>query len=1243
MFIILMILVSGGGYFYYYNQTGLKTVAVENSSLDLPSSKKSHIKANADKPGEFLKYFQQISIPAGKKESGYKANYRFDELAKAKRFVKKGTASQRLNIGAVTSRGPGNVGGRTRALIVDPDDATHNTWFAGAASGGIWKTTDGGQTWTNLTESLPNLSTNSLAMAASNTSVIYAGTGELYATNYTFVRGDGIFKSVDKGQNWTQLLSTANDTDFNSVNRIIIDPTDPNIVVVCTNTGIYKSIDGGAAWTQTYDSFGKSVQDLDADPTDFNIQYAGVNGDGVYKSLDAGDTWEKSSDGIGDGVRFEIAISPSNPNKVYTSTYDGATGETTLIYKSSDKGATWARAALPSGTNGNFLGEQGWYDNIISVHPFDEDIVFVGGVYVGKYETLNTVTEGDMTFTGVDLDNTQSFLDFVNFGRDHFGGALAIGDGDNASTEFFTVELRFGPGFTQKAHRFTVPADGGTNGDGGAGVPDSDYSFADYSDVPFEVWDIQNNRQLMVSYRDQQNDGTFNLNPRDDEGDPNLLTAREYLFIHNIEYAATADAGVSAGGGSHLNNNLYFFWPILASGGTFPPASDAIMRIKYEPVTTVEATASIISDPRGTFGGKNGNLHADHHNLIMIPIDQPTDEFRILNGNDGGLGISMDGGETWEQITDGYVTTQFYGADKMPGADEYIGGMQDNGTWRSPKGQAASDVSQFSEVLGGDGFEVIWHAKDPQKIMGSIYNNNIYRSLDGGSSFSAAQTGINTGEGPFITRLASSRTSPETVFAVSSKGILRTKNFGGNWALVEIVDNWTFTDASSIPVATSQHDVEVSLANDQIVWAGGGMSDGTRKMFVSTDGGDTFNPVADYPDAGLGALSGLATHPTEENTAFALFSYASSPKVLKTTDLGQTWTDISGFNTNNSTSTNGFPDVFVHSLLVMPHDPNIIWAGTEIGLFESTDNGATWAYANIGLPAVSIWTMKVVDDQVVLGTHGRGIWTVTIPDLLYTQALVNKASYLGNRVVSVEADLPAAFDEVQVYVDGTLAKTITSPASGVQSFELTMEPTLKESVDVFLKVTAGANTYETGAVSFTPDFTPKVTSFTENADELDLIVNVTEEYDSIQFYLNDKYAGSTTSVVLGEVTNSFTITGDGTYTAHAIGYYGVKGFASATSTLTVKTVTGVDVYKEDRDFKMYPNPVTSSATFDIPAEMDNFYTVEVVSASGAKIFTRTLNKFVSEPKVDLSQLKEGVYVLFIKDSKNAYSRRFLKQ
>ena len=133
-------------------------------------------------------------------------------------------------------------------------------------------------------------------------------------------------------------------------------------------------------------------------------------------------------------------------------------------------------------------------------------------------------------------------------------------------------------------------------------------------------------------------------------------------------------------------------------------------------------------------------------------------------------------------------------------------------------------------------------------------------------------------------------------------------------------------------------------------------------------------------------LTDIATHPTNKNTAYLLYSVPGEPKILRTTDLGQTWEDISGFGLNEE-SCNGFPDIAVLSLIVFPDEINTIWAGTEIGIFESTDNGETWSLQDNDLPPASIWQMFYQDGYVVVATYGRGIWTclidgtISVPDM----------------------------------------------------------------------------------------------------------------------------------------------------------------------------------------------------------------------------------------------------------------------
>ncbi|MEO9477394.1 MAG: T9SS type A sorting domain-containing protein [Cyclobacteriaceae bacterium] len=1199
----------------------------------LLSEKQRLIKTKGQSPNGFVEYFQAITSRPGKE---YQPNYKFKEFNKAKDNLKASNARKTSMVSQVVSRGPGNVGGRTRAIVVDPDDNTHSTWFAGSASGGIWKTSDRGQTWINLTEDLPNLSTNSLAIAPSNHNVMYAGTGEVFAGNLSFVRGNGIFKSTEKGAagSWIQLESTTNDSKFNSVNRIVIDPTSEDVLVICTNDGIYRSADGGDSWTEVYKSQSE-VQDLVATADNFNLQYAGVNGTGIIKSVDGGQSWVKSSDGIGEGERFEIAIAPSNPDVIYTSTYNSV--DETLIYRSTDAGENWALLAFSS--DEYYLGEQGWYDNSIAVNPYDENEVYVGGVYVGKYLVSGETATTDPDFIGVDLENV-AFLSFVNFGQTAFGGALALGDGSDSSTEFFNVEIRFGSGMSQKAHRFQVPADGGTNSNGGPGVPDEDYAYQDYIDVPFEVWDIDNNRQLMISFRDQQRDGTFNLNPRDDTNDPDLLASREYLFISNIDYSESPDSQITVDGG-HLAKNMYFFWPILADDETWDQNEAGIMRIKYGTLITVDATPEAISDSRGTYGGKNSGLHADHHNLTFIKTDEANETFMIVNGNDGGLGLSEDNGETWTQILDGYVTTQFYGADKKPGADEYFGGMQDNGTWLSPRGESASEESLYSEKIGGDGFEVIWHAQDANKLIGGSQNGGFSRSIDGGVLWQGAGVSFRSGSAtvPFISRLASSRSNPDVVYVPLAEGVAKSEDFAETWSrrAISATDGWTQLDAEGTPIAYSTFDMEVSLSNHNIVWGGCAMT-GNINVFVSVDAGEVFNPVTKY--GVMGSVSGIATHPHQDSTGYLLFSIQGLPKVLRTEDLGASWEDISGFE-GNETSDNGFPDVIAHSLLVMPHEPETIWVGTEIGLFESTDEGVSWHYADIGLPAVSIWSMKVVDDQVVFGTHGRGIWTATIDELPSSQSLVKTAEYSGQLSLQLAVGFASDHDKVDFYVDKKLVESLTDVSAGDADVTLTIEPSLLENSEIYMITENGGKSVRSIKQFVDVDFTPEILSASQgdqSALEISLTLGLNELYSEVDVIVDGEVATSLGAITeIGEVSVNIPVAQSGEKVISVIGHLGDFTFASAETTVDV-TVLGLKDIAEN--FSIYPNPTQRNVTINALGQ-SNIQSVEVLTLSGASLMN--LDATQSNGVISLESVEAGVYFLKVATDNGTFTQRVIKK
>ncbi len=960
-------------------------------------------------PEQFRRYHRGIRTREGKTQPDYQPGFLVRELHKARAEAARKSAAYRTLSNDVLEwreRGPANVPGRTRGLIVDPDDPAKNTWYAGSVAGGVWKTTNGGDTWILITPDLPNLATTVLAMAPSNHNVIYLGTGEGFG-NVDHVNGNGIYKSTDRGQTWQYLPATAN---FSDINRIIIDPANENVALAATNRGIFRTTDGGATWQQT--SSRPLIQDLRHTPGNFNIQYAAQNNVGVLKSVDGGLTWAPANTGMQVNGRVEIAVSPVNPMLIFASAEGTLSTTGSDLYMSDDGAATWSLVDVSFDNNlVNFLGGQGWYDNTLLCDPFNENIVYVGGVSLFRVQ----LTGGSSLIGSYSLQEsgTGNFMTLVNFsGASH--GNFQVGSSANG----ISVEIRFGSGKSQKAHRFLVP-EGATSG-----VPELNYSFADYVDVPFEVWDISANRQLMVSFRDQDRNGQFNLLPFNTTG-PALEQSREYVYIHNLNYNAAAPHSSVAVNGGQVFNMMYNFWPRLADGKSWPAdVVESQLRFIYTAVLKRNATTVTSADVYGQFDGKNRfaqmgiDMHPDQHNLVAIPVN--SSQYKILVANDGGIFVSntsatpgINEGD-WSMVGKTYNTTQFYGADKRPGADEYFGGTQDNGTWLSPSNVTANATTNYVFCIGGDGFEVLWHPTDGNKLIGGSQYNGFMRSTNGGTTWSAATTGL-SGNAPFISKLAHNKFNPDVIFTVSSAGVFRSINFGQSWTLTPITEKWG---------ASTFLDVEVSQANANIVWAGSGMSP-SRSLHVSTDGGLTFSATSNFTLVPMGTISRLASHPFEPNTAYALFSFADAPKVLRTRDLGQTWEDLSGFGTG-SESTNGFPDVAVYCLYVRPDNPDVIWVGSEIGIIESRDNGQTWALRT-DFPAVSVWDMKGQDDQVVIATHGRGIWTAQFeaPQMPYKRPALTAAGTSVDEKLNLKIRLEEPFDSVQIFSGSLLAGVLT--------------------------------------------------------------------------------------------------------------------------------------------------------------------------------------------------------------------------
>lgn len=267
--------------------------------------------------------------------------------------------------------GPGNIGGRTRSLLVHPTN--HDTIWAGSVGGGIWRTDDGGVGWQPVDDFMANLAVTSLVMDPNDPDLIYAGTGEGFG-NLDALRGGGIFRTTD-GAHWSQVPATS--SGWNDVNRLAIS-ADGAVLLAATRSGLRRSADASRAVWQTV--LPDAVGDVKFHPAQPNLAVAGsLNGGVSWFSTNGGLTWRPSTHGTPWGRRVEICYALADPDVVYVSAE--VTGG--QIWRSTDGGKSFVRrqAIDPDGDPARFLGDQGWYDNVIwAGDPTDSDFVIVGGV-----------------------------------------------------------------------------------------------------------------------------------------------------------------------------------------------------------------------------------------------------------------------------------------------------------------------------------------------------------------------------------------------------------------------------------------------------------------------------------------------------------------------------------------------------------------------------------------------------------------------------------------------------------------------------------------------------------------------------------------------------------------------------------------------------------------------------------------------------------------------------------------------
>lgn len=311
-------------------------------------------------------------------------------------------------------------GGRSAAVAGIPQD--RETFYFGATGGGVWKTTNGGGKWDNISDGYFGGSIGAVAVSSWDPNVIYVGTGEKTVRGNVSV-GNGIWKSTDAGRTWNHIGLK----DSQRIPRIRIHPKNPDIVYVAAmghlsgsneERGVFRSVDGGKNWQKIlYINDEVGVVDLEMDPTNPRILYAstwrvirtpyslesGGDGSGLWKTTDGGDHWQPLSENTGMpkpplGISG-ISVSRSNPDNLYAiiEANDGG------VFRSTDAGETWQRV-----NKERKLRQRAWYYTRIQADPVDEDVVYVMNVRFHKSK------DGGKTFDNISTphgDNHDLWID----------------------------------------------------------------------------------------------------------------------------------------------------------------------------------------------------------------------------------------------------------------------------------------------------------------------------------------------------------------------------------------------------------------------------------------------------------------------------------------------------------------------------------------------------------------------------------------------------------------------------------------------------------------------------------------------------------------------------------------------------------------------------------------------------------------------------------------------------------------
>ncbi len=775
--------------------------------------------------------------------------------------------------------------------------------------------------------------------------------------------------------------------------------------------GVWKSTDTGSSWTALGDAMANmAVTSLLVDPSNTSQIYAGtgegyfnidaVSGAGIFKSTDGGTTWNQLSSTNNSNFSFvnDLVFDPANSAHIYAATGNG-------LYRSLDSGSTWTLMINASAAHGCM--------KVVYRTDADTAVATCGtfnatdsatGIWYSANASVASPTWTHVVGASLSLPN----LSLANMGR----ASVAIAP-SSQTTMYALVSCYPGTGTCGTSNVFTYGLLAVLKSTDGGATWAAVYTNTFNTSVVANLLLTNPEAQLCQSasgYNQGWYDNTIAVDP----------TNPLRVFASGIEAFRSDDGGATWG-------TIAYWW---LQGTT----------TDYE--------------------------HADHHGIFFHPDYNGTTETRTYDTNDGGIFVSSNAatatrattstnvcpnlvsdlrGATWASLNNGYGVTQYYHGSAYPSGTQYIAGAQDNGTTRGTDGSP----NAWTTISGGDGgFTAVDNTTSGSST--ALYDEftyiSIQKSSNNGGSFGSFTTGIsNTGCGQFINPFQIDPNNNLRLF--TSNNVL--------WRVLNPSTSWTQASAAITGTSCSGGtdsgerftNYAIKPGNSDVLIAG------TDHGRICTLSGATSSTSATAlsnctQPAGTGAyISELAFDQNNTANAYASVSTFNVGHVWKSTNSGQTWTDISG------SGANALPNSPTHSVAVSPADAtgNTIYVGTEIGVFVTTDGGTNWSRENTGFANVITdhlaFNFVNPNWQLFAFTHGRGAFRATLPS-----SLLSSGTALGS------APNPSVFGQ-NVTLTATVSGSAATP-TGTVTFK-DGATTLQSGV----ALSSGVATYQTTAFS----------------------------------------------------------------------------------------------------------------------------------------------------------------------------------